>query len=350
MYRFKIKHLLFIFGFILLLILQGCKPNREAIGPDDKIFVVADSITYNKLLEVLKSAFEKTIFTPHAEKSFELVHKDFSNIDEVKNYKNILLLAQSNSDLPESKFVYSVLNDKQKEEMNTGRKIVFLKKDYWKKDQLVMILMQSDIELLKQSITANDEFLIKYFHKETSKRILDALINSDFEKKDVEDNLYRNYGWKIFIPANFDLALNIPGEKFVWLRSNVSDDFAKWVFVFWIDNASPELLTPDSIVILRNKLTEKFFRSGEKKSFIKVNREFRKTNEVNFNGHYALASQGLWEMSDKSKGGPFINYTFYDEKTKRLYMLDGSIYAPKYQKKELIQQLDVMLQSFVAKH
>jgi hypothetical protein len=46
-------------------------------------------------------------------------------------------------------------------------------------------------------------------------------------------------------------------------------------------------------------------------------------------------------------GGPFINYTMFDDKTKRIYMLDGSLYAPKYEKKNLIRQLDVLLQSFM---
>ncbi len=46
-------------------------------------------------------------------------------------------------------------------------------------------------------------------------------------------------------------------------------------------------------------------------------------------------------------GGPFINYTFFDAKTGRLYMLDGSIFAPKYYKRNLIQQTDVLLQSFM---
>ncbi len=57
-------------------------------------------------------------------------------------------------------------------------------------------------------------------------------------------------------------------------------------------------------------------------------------------------TQGLWRMNDYSMGGPFINYIFYDEKSKRIYMLDGSIFAPKYYKKTLIQQLDVLLHSF----
>jgi len=51
-------------------------------------------------------------------------------------------------------------------------------------------------------------------------------------------------------------------------------------------------------------------------------------------------------LNIKGMGGPFVNYVFYDEDTKRLYMLDGSVYAPKYFKRNLIQQMDVTLQSF----
>ena len=59
-----------------------------------------------------------------------------------------------------------------------------------------------------------------------------------------------------------------------------------------------------------------------------------------------MFTQGLWDLNIKGMGGPFVNYVFYDEDTKRLYMLDGSLYAPKYYKRNLIQQMDVTLQSF----
>ncbi len=54
-------------------------------------------------------------------------------------------------------------------------------------------------------------------------------------------------------------------------------------------------------------------------------------------------------MTDGTMGGPFVNYVFYDEPTKRIYMLDASIYAPKFYKKKIIQQVDVLLQSFLTK-
>jgi hypothetical protein len=70
--------------------------------------------------------------------------------------------------------------------------------------------------------------------------------------------------------------------------------------------------------------------------------------EVNFNGRYALFTQGLWELNMNGMNGPFVNYFFYDEKTKRIYMIDGSL-CSKHYKRNLIQQMDVTLQSFRTK-
>jgi hypothetical protein len=78
-----------------------------------------------------------------------------------------------------------------------------------------------------------------------------------------------------------------------------------------------------------------------------VAKDYYTTSEVNFKGRYAIFTQGLWDLNIKGMGGPFINYTFYDEKSKRLYMLDGSVFAPKYYKRNLIHQMDVTLQSFM---
>ena len=77
-----------------------------------------------------------------------------------------------------------------------------------------------------------------------------------------------------------------------------------------------------------------------------VAEDYFTVSEVNFNNRYALFTQGLWDLNIKGMGGPFVNYVFYDENTHRLYMLDGSVYAPKYYKRNLIQQMDVTLQSF----
>jgi hypothetical protein len=143
------------------------------------------------------------------------------------------------------------------------------------------------------------------------------------------------------------IGLNKPEENFVWLKKSPNDDMDKWIFVHWIENASPELLNADSIKAIRNNFTKRFYQTLDAGSYVVIDRNYYTSNEVIFKGKYSILTQGLWENENKSMNGPFINYTFYDDKSKRLYMLDGSVFAPKYYKRNLIQQMDVTLQSFM---
>ena len=185
------------------------------------------------------------------------------------------------------------------------------------------------------------------FKKFPMKGFHESLYSASYEKKDIEGKLLKKYGWVIYVQADFTLAMDKPEDNFVWLRRSPNSDMERWIFVHWMENATPAYLNADSIRIIRNKITRKFYQTSDDQSYVVIGEEYLTTNEVNFKGRYAILTQGLWELNIKGMGGPFINYTFYDEKTKRLYMVDGSIYAPKYYKRNLIQQVDVILQSFM---
>ena len=45
-------------------------------------------------------------------------------------------------------------------------------------------------------------------------------------------------------------------------------------------------------------------------------------------------------------GGPFVSYAFYDEPTRRLYLIDGMGFAPNYSKREFVRQMEVIAYTF----
>ena len=192
----------------------SCKSQNEAMGPEDRIYVVADSMTYSKLKEALEFTFEKTIYTPQPEKTFILSRKDFNDLENLKKYKNIILIDRLNSSSPESGFISTLLNKEMKDRAGKDSQFVFIKNNLWKKDQLVMILTEPDIDRLKKNILKHNVTLMKYFHRELEKQLFNEMISSGYEKKDVEAKLFKDYGWKIFVPQNFNIALNIPRGNF----------------------------------------------------------------------------------------------------------------------------------------
>ena len=48
----------------------------------------------------------------------------------------------------------------------------------------------------------------------------------------------------------------------------------------------------------------------------------------------------------KVAGGPFINYTFHDPLSRRVYMIDVAVFAPARDKVPYLRRLDVIAHTF----
>ncbi len=345
------KKFLALLGLLILsTIISSCsESDRPAVGLEDEIYVIADSSEYAQMKTVLDSTFEKVIYTPQPENLFTLIRIPPSQLDYYKRRKNIIIAAPLNSNSDAAKFLKAVVDSSVKSKIETDKNFFPEKYNIWAKDQLVTILSAPTMAELKARILRNKDNLLYAYQKISDKRLYASLYRAAFEQKSIEGMFLKRYGWIIYVQADFKLALNMAKDKFVWIRRSPGSDMERWIFVHWIDNASPAYLNQDSIRAIRNRMTKKYYVTADDSSYVVIAEDYLTTSEVNFNGRYALFTQGLWDLNIKGMGGPFINYTFYDEKTHRLYMLDGSVYAPKYFKRNLIQQMDVTLQSFMTK-
>ena len=345
------KKIITLFSLILLLILlSSCNLKKPAKGFEDEIYVVADSSEYAQLQKSLDSTFQKIIYTPQPEKLFTLKRIDVSRLNHFERMKNIILLAPLNSGSLASKYINAVVDTALKSRIKNEKDFVVYKKDLWARNQLVMVLSAPSIEDLNAKILRNSDNLLYAFQKESNERLFSSLYNAKYEQKKVEGKFLKDYGWTIYVQADFKVAINDPKYNFVWLRRSPNSDMERWIFVHWIDNATPEYLNADSIKAIRNRVTKMFYRTTDDESYVVIAQDYFTTTEVNFNNKYAILTQGLWDLNIKGMGGPFVNYVFYDEATQRFYMLDGSVFAPKYYKRNLIQQMDVTLQSFRTKN
>lgn len=321
--------------------------NKPARGLEDEIYVIADSLEFLELQNALDSTFQKVIYTPQPENLFNLIRISPVNWEKYKRKKNIIIAAPLNSNSETAQFLKSVADSSVISKLKNDKNFNLIKYDLWAKGQIVMILSAPNIQDLEFKIFREKDNLLYAFQKISDKRLFESLYNSKYEKKNIEGHFLKEYNWVIYVQADFQVALDKPEDNFIWLRRSPGSDMERWIFVHWIDNASPAYLNEDSVKAVRNRITQKFYRTSDDNGYVVIADNYFTMNEINFNGRYALMTQGLWDLNIKGMGGPFINYTFYDEKTKRIYMIDGAVYAPKYYKRNLIHQMDVTLQSFM---
>ena len=62
--------------------------------------------------------------------------------------------------------------------------------------------------------------------------------------------------------------------------------------------------------------------------------------------HEFAELRGLWEVHNDYMGGPFVTHAFYSQDGEYIIMIQAFVYAPKYDKKNYLKQIESVLYSF----
>lgn len=325
------------------------RQENPAIGIEDEINLAIEETDFKVIKPALINAFERTLLTPQKEKLFEVYKFPIDQIDKFRQKKNIVIVALLNSTSPTNKFLKNNLSKSEFKQLSSGQVFYIKKENLWAKNQIVIFIGSKNIDSLSNGIIEHKDEFVSIFQNMSDKRFQSSSYDKKYEQKHIQGHLLKNYGWMLYIQPQYKLVAENSSEKYVLFIDSGKNKIVKVIFVHWFDSASPHFLTKDSIAAKRNSYVQKFNKlfGDSLKMTISVNSST--FNEITFKNHFAILSQGLWDMNSFQKGGPFINYSFYDEKIKRIYMIDGAVFAPKYYKKTLIKQVDGILQSFMTK-
>ncbi|HAL56136.1 MAG TPA: DUF4837 domain-containing protein [Bacteroidetes bacterium] len=333
---------------VLLLFLASCEtPKLPATGEDDEIVVFADSSTWITLNRTLRVTFEDTVYTPQPEVWFRLRRVDFALFGNEERHKNRLVVAPMNDSGEVAQYVRNALDPSVRRLVEDRKEFFFIKHDSRARNQIVMFLTGVDLATMDASIRSRAADLLHYFKSAALKRELARFEEErKYAKHEIEQRLAERYGWTMTIQHDYRIAIDSATSRFFWIRRANPADMERWIFLHWSEDADPEILTEKYALAVRDSMTRQFMRTVDDKAFVEIAPYNLQIEKVDFLGRFAYEIRGNWRFSDKSGGGPFVNYTFYDETAKRIYTLDGSIFAPRVEKKKLILQVDGLLHTF----
>ena len=331
-----------------LLLFVACGDFKlPAKGEDSEILVFSDDAAWAELETSLMEVFQDTVQTPQPEAWYVLRRVPFTDWDRYDEYMNRIVVAPLNGDGDVAGFMRRSLDSTVQRLVTEGRETVFNKYDTRAKGQLLMFLTGTDLSTLRSALENQASELLYFFKKMSIRREL-ASVESEkaYHKKGIERDLLDRYGWIMTVQHDYRVAIDTSGERFFWVRRANPADLERWIFVHWMQAPDASVLTEEYILKLRNEATKKFLRTTGDDAYVEIAPYHLQIENVNFLGRFAYETRGNWRFSDKTGGGPFVNYTFYDVPSKRIYMLDGSVFAPRVEKRELILQVDALLHTF----
>ena len=354
---------------VLFLGSLGCEGDYRprAVGEEGAITVVVDSTSWDGALgDAIRESLGPYVTTlPTAERYFKLKQVDLDSertFESVKDRKNVVFIAPLSDSTNEANFLRRRLSPDARDAVMNGQQAVVEKPNLWRRSQRVYFITAASTDALISALSDQGPRIRETFKEAT----LERMEREMFEKarqQNLEDSLMQTHGFAINVQHDF-LLINqnqTDSTGLVYLRRVLTDTWRN-VLVYYEEDARPSQITPEWIYATRDSLAQ-IYMQGNRAGFARI--DYRRpisTQQISFLDRYAYEARGLWHMvahqdslnADPSlgkwvemgMGGPFVTYTFYDQATDRLYMIDGSVFAPGYDKLRFIRHMEIIARTF----
>lgn len=343
-----------LFLTLSLITIASCAPDQNgngskahlpvARGEANAVLAVMDTTQWNGPVgEALRDIFSEYVpGLPQDEPYFKLRNINPLKMNNIlKTAKSMIFVSTMDNRGAQSRAMQNYFTASSLEKIKNDTSLYRLtqKNQFARGQEIVHLFGQTEKQLIAH-LKRDRDILRNYFLNIENQRISKAIFK--VREKQIEKTLRETHGFDVKIPYGYDLAKN--QRDFIWVRL-LDPEYEKNIFVHYRPFNSKDPF--DDVLAFREEITSSYMRDIQKPEiYMTLQNENMNIREVNFKGKYAKESRGLWKLSDISGGGPFVSYVFVDESQKRLYYLEGYVYAPSKDKREFMQEIEVIVNTF----
>lgn len=343
--------LLITLSVLFLGSLVACESDfrRPAQGSFSEVLVVMDSTKWNSATaDAIRETFGGEIMTlPRPEERYDLrfmTLRSNNDLEFAKRHKNAIFAASIDEETNVGSYIRATLSEDIKDRVRTERNFAFPLQDRWYSNQWTLILSSSDDETLASKIRNSGQSLVHNLDNVEIGRWTREIYRRG-EQTELSDSLMEKHGFSIRVQHDYHIGVDT--TDFVSMRRFLSDN-DRWIWFWWKDDVeSIDQVNGQWINSKRDSLQEQYIRGTREGSYVQT--EYRRrveTTPTTLNGRQAFETRGTWRMENDLMGGPFLNYTIYDEAQNRLYLMEFAQFAPRYSKRRFMYQFEAMANTF----
>ena len=132
------------------------------------------------------------------------------------------------------------------------------------------------------------------------------------------------------------------------MKGGDNHDVQQGFFIYREPYTSDEQFSMQARLSKRNEVLKDHVPGPTPRSFMTTEMRYTPSyEEVVFNGGFASELRGLWRIEGDYMGGPFYSLTAYDERSGELVTVEGYAYAPFFDKREYMREVEAIVRSLV---
>lgn len=237
-------------------------------------------------------------------------------------------------------------------DVRNGRNIIYVSKDekrdfgftqnsYCKPQNVFTISGMNTADLLSLISLHGDEII----------RTIKKTEISENQKRNKTEGLRdtmafaKSYGIKINVPLSYKPA--VANSSFTWLKKEIRGGNTNLLlYTVPYETLEQNRDFSNNIIKMRDSIGSKYIHGKEPGTYMVTEVSYMPGMfTTGFANKSAFETRGNWEMSQDFMKGVFLNYAIRNEQRQCYLIIEGFIYSPSSPKRDLIMELESIIQS-----
>ncbi|MDD2583945.1 MAG: DUF4837 family protein [Bacteroidales bacterium] len=220
-------------------------------------------------------------------------------------------------------------------------KMVF-QENVWAAPQIVTtISASSSSELAKIINQQQDRLTGAILMAERNRNIQNA---KRYEDRELRALVTSEFGGSPYFPKGYSLKKKT--ENFIWISYETTYT-NQGIFIYRFPYKDSTDFYLENLVARRNDVLFRNVPGQIEKSYMTTNpHEEPSLRWIRYNKRDFAELRGQWEVQNDFMGGPFISHFFMDKNNRNIIALEAFVYAPRYDKRNYLRQVESLIYSF----
>ena len=220
---------------------------------------------------------------------------------------------------------------------------VKLRQDIWAKPQIVISIDAKSSTEAVDLIKENSRLIISALEQAEKDRLIAN--HKRYEERVLAEAVTKMIGGSPHFPSGYKLKKQT--EDFIWISYDIQY-VTQGVLIYKYPVVEGENMMSLDNILAENSRMLKENVPGMFEGTYMMTSEFATPSieYLKFRGRDFAELRGFWEVYNDYMGGPFVAHTFYSKDGKYMIFMEGFVYAPKFDKRTYLRQVESILYSF----
>ena len=225
----------------------------------------------------------------------------------------------------------------------TTQPAVLFRNDVWASPQCVIGLNAPDMESACRLIQDNGEKILATLEQAERDRVINNSVR--YEEVTLRPAMAALTGGILHFPGGYSLKKQT--DDFLWISYDTQYTNQNFIVFKYPATGTEADFSLDTLMARSNEAMKANVPGMFENTYMIISNVVTPDVQyVKYRGREFAQMRGLWEVHKDYMRGPFVSHAFYSQDGKEIIVIEGFVYAPRYDKRHYLRQVESILYSF----